>query len=245
LALNRIVLVYGAGHGAWCWEELAPLLERQGYQVATLDLPGAGEDMTPPANVTLQSYFERVIDVINAGPTPVLLVGHSMGGVPISGAAEAIPNKIGKLVYLAAVLPENGLRLSEVDLGPDSAQRAVLPRDQYSVQFDPALTQEVFFHLCPQERALRAARRMGPQPIGAFSTPISLSAKRWGRIPKTYIICTRDRAFPPAKQYQLCDRMPRIERRFLETDHSPFYSDPEGLAKILDAEARAGSQTAR
>jgi pimeloyl-ACP methyl ester carboxylesterase len=198
VALNRIVLVHGAGHGAWCWEQLIPVLRRRGYQVATLDLPGAGEDTTPPADVTLQSYFQRVIDTINAGPAPVLLVGHSMGGVPISGAGEAIPDKIGRLVYLAAVLPENGLKLSQVDLGPDSAQRAVIPRDGHSVQFDPALTQEVFFHLCPPEIALRAARRVGPQPIGAFSTPVSLSAGRWGRIPKTYIICTQDRAFPVA-----------------------------------------------
>jgi pimeloyl-ACP methyl ester carboxylesterase len=242
--LDRIVLVHGAGHGAWCWEELVPLLEGRGYQVSTLDLPGLGDDSTPSASVTLEGYFQRVIEVVNAGIAPVLLVGHSMGGVPISGAAEALPDKVGRLVYLAALLPENGLRISEFDLGEDSAQRAVVPRDEGTIDFDPRLVQDIFYNTCPPEFALRAAGRLRPQATGAFTTRILLTAERWGRVPKTYIICTRDRAFPPAKQYWLCNRLPDIRRRLLHTDHSPFYSDPEGLADLLDIEAR-GTRDAR
>jgi pimeloyl-ACP methyl ester carboxylesterase len=107
-AIKRIVLVHGAAHGAWCWEMLAPLLEAGGYEVDTLDLPGLGDDLTPPKDVTLQSYIDRVVQVVSAKPGKVLLVGHSMGGAPISGAGEAVPERVGRLVYLAAFLPKNG-----------------------------------------------------------------------------------------------------------------------------------------
>jgi len=237
--LSRIVLVHGAAHGAWCWEKVVPLLEAKGFEVATLDLPGLGDDPTPPKDVTLQAYFDRVIEVLNAGPGPALLVGHSMGGMPISGAAEAVPEKVGKLVYLAALLPEDGLRMGDFDLGPDSALRARAPSEvEGTFGFDPALAAEVFYNTCTAEDAAAGVARLRPQATGPFPDPVTLTPQRWGAIPKTYILCTRDQAFPLAKQEWLCDRTPGVRRRSLATDHSPFLSDPQGLADILADEAR-------
>jgi pimeloyl-ACP methyl ester carboxylesterase len=237
---ERIVLVHGAAHGAWCWEELVPLLEARGYEVSTLDLPGLGDDPTPQKDVTFAGYVRRVVDVVEAGTKPVLLLGHSMGGAPISQAAEEIPDSIGKLIYLAAILPRDGESMAAVGLGgDDSAARAVIPSDVEGAHgFDPALAPAVFYNSCDPATAARATKRLRLQADAPLATPLKLSPERWGRIPKTYIICTRDRALPTAQQHWMCERAPDVKKRLMETDHSPFYSDPVGLAEIIDQEAR-------
>ena len=67
---------------------------------------------------------------------------------------------------------------------------------------------------------------------------LHLTSSRWGSIPKTYIVCAQDRALPPGAQHWWCERAPEVKKRLMDTDHSPFYSDPEGLAAIIDEEAR-------
>jgi pimeloyl-ACP methyl ester carboxylesterase len=238
--LDRIVLVHGAGHGAWCWERVVPLLEARGYQVSTLDLPGAGEDPTPQEEVTLAGYVQRVIDVVRSGPGPVLLLGHSMGGAPISQAAEEIPELVGKLVYLAAILLKDGESMASVGLGgKDSARRAIIPAGIDDAHgFDRIIASEVFYNTCDPATADRASERLGLQATAPLGQKLSLSSERWGRIPKTYVVCTCDHALPTPQQHWLCARMPEVKKRAMETDHSPFFSDPEGLVEIIDQEAQ-------
>ena len=87
------VLVHGAWHGAWCWFKVIPLLEKRGHKVVALDLPSHGRDKTPTSSVTLQSYADRVCQTLDECSEPVVLVGHSMGGVVITQAAEQRPKK--------------------------------------------------------------------------------------------------------------------------------------------------------
>ncbi len=121
--LDHIVLVHGAAHGAWCWEDVVPLLEARSFRVTAVDLPGLGQDPTPPGQVTLQHYIDCVAAALRSVSCRALLVGHSMGSIAISGAAEAVPEKVGKLLYVAAVLPAAGTAVGGIDLGPDSASR--------------------------------------------------------------------------------------------------------------------------
>jgi pimeloyl-ACP methyl ester carboxylesterase len=94
----RIHLVHGAWHGRWCWVKTIAELEGMGHTVVALDLPGLGEDQTPPAEITLQRYVDAVCDALGKEEEPVLLVGHSMGGIVVSEAAERLPEKIKRLV---------------------------------------------------------------------------------------------------------------------------------------------------
>lgn len=236
-ALQRIVLVHGAAHGAWCWEELIPLLESRGYEVDALDLPGMGADTTPPADITLQTYIDRVVEVVSAKPGPVLLVGHSMGGISISGAAEAVPERIGKLVYVAALLPKDGESINEImtrNFGTQEPDRA--PRGEEGVTFTAEAAISMFYSSTPPGTAARAAERLRAQPEGPFAGIVALSPSRWGALPKTYIVCTQDRAISHSLQDWFCERVPEAKKRLMETDHSPFYSDPEGLAAIIAEE---------
>src|ERR1700691_6029337 len=107
-SMSTYLLIHGAWHGGWCWRSVAPLLEAAGHTVLAPDLPGHGDDITPTAAVTLKSYTDRICEIAGAQAKPVILLGHSMGGVAITQAAENCPDKIGALVYMCAFLPRNG-----------------------------------------------------------------------------------------------------------------------------------------
>ena len=127
--------------------------------------------------------------------------------------------------------------LSLLDL-PRSASQALRPSAiEGAVEFDPALVQELFYNRCAPELALRAKVRLKPQAAAPLSEPVVLSDERYGRIAKSYIICTDDHAFPASAQRGLCERA-RIERiRTIASDHSPFFSAPQELADMVHEEA--------
>ena len=243
--MKRIVLVHGAGHGAWCWEEVVPLLAGEGFDVVAIDLPGLGVDRTLPGDVTLDGYRAAVIRAVVAVPEPVTLVGHSMGGMAISVAAEAEPRRIGNLVYLAALLPKDGERLIDLvqeDQSPSATRTAGSWSEAEALELEPLIARDMFYNTCSEEQAKSAVARLRPQATRPMYEPVRLSAARWGSVQKTYIVCEQDRALPPQKQHWLCERMPQVRKLSMNTDHSPFYSDPRGLAALIAAEARAVSR---
>ncbi|HLY53928.1 MAG TPA: alpha/beta fold hydrolase [Stellaceae bacterium] len=241
---RAIVLVHGAGHGAWCWEQVVPRLERKGYHVAALDLPGLGDDPTPARDATFELGVARVVDAVRAAPGPVLLLGHSAGGIVISQAAENAPDSIGKLVYLAACLPVDGESLrSMIEItnrhpGP-SAMGVLRPSDVEGAHgFAEELAAETFYNTCDPGAARRAIARLRPQPDAPLGVPVALSPERFGRVAKSYIVCARDQALPPGAQHFMCERMPGVTKHVMDCDHSPFFCAPDGLVEIIDREAR-------
>ena len=106
--MSTLVLVHGAWHGGWCWERVTPLLKEKGHEVVVVDLPGHGDSGVPFAEVTLAVYGNHAAEVLDEQVEPVMLVGHSMGGLVISEAAERRPEKIGLLVYLTGPAPGRG-----------------------------------------------------------------------------------------------------------------------------------------
>ena len=106
--MSTYILIHGSWHGAWCWYKVVPLLEKAGHKALAIDLPGHGRDWTPAPDISLQSYVDCVCKVIDSQPEPVVLVGHSRGGIVLSQVAEVRPEKIEMLVYLSAFLIPNG-----------------------------------------------------------------------------------------------------------------------------------------
>jgi pimeloyl-ACP methyl ester carboxylesterase len=228
-ALERIVLVHGAAHGAWCWERVVPLLRARGFAVDALDLPGLGADLTPPRDVTFDNYLQRVLQTVRARPERVLLVGHSMGGTPVAAAAEAACDQVGRLLFLAAALPVDGeglgmlLELAERFPGR-SASTALRPSQvEGAMEFAPELAAEAFYNQCDADTARAAVARLRPQATGPLqSAPVRLTAERYGTVPKSYVICTRDQALPPDLQRWLSVRTPGTRVSERPWDHSPF-----------------------
>ncbi len=111
--MSTYMLIHGAMHGAWCWERVIPLLQSSGNAVIAPDLPGHGADRTPHSAVTLAHYIACVGELLEAAGVPVVLVGHSMGGMVVSAALDAWPAKVRHLVYISAVVPTDGESMNE------------------------------------------------------------------------------------------------------------------------------------
>jgi pimeloyl-ACP methyl ester carboxylesterase len=233
--LNHIVLIHGASHGGYCWDDVAPLLRKMGYRVSAPDLPGLGADRTPIAGITFEAYVERAVEAVKAANEPVLLLGHSMGGAVVAGTAEAIHEKIGKLVFLAGLVPLDGQSMEDATREFFPAFPPAAPNGM--LDFDPATSGMMFYNTCSAETRERAVARLRPQAHAPYTSRLQLTAPRFGEVPKTYIVCTQDAAMPVAAQEKICLRIPGLKRREIDTDHSPFYCDPAGLAAIIDNEA--------
>src|SRR5215813_10708238 len=109
-APKTFVLAHGSWHGGWCWKRVADQLRAQGHVVYAPSYTGMGDRAhLLTKDITINTFVEDIVQVIQSEElTNVILVGHSFGGVPISGAADRIPEKIAQLVYLDSVLVESG-----------------------------------------------------------------------------------------------------------------------------------------
>lgn len=236
--MTTFVLVHGSWHGAWCWHRVVPQLEALGHQVLAPDLPGHGDDATPVAQITLGAYAERVASVIRSATEPVVLVGHSFGGIVISQAAEIIPEQISRLVYVTAFLPANGQslsRLATTDADNPVALSASTSADQQLISLDLAQVQELLYADCPESDIALARERLCAEPVRPFITPVTLTAGRADSIPRTYIECRNDIAIPLWFQHQMQGTVPCAPVYSMATGHSPFFAAPAELARLLVA----------
>jgi len=235
--MASFLLIHGAWHGGWCWRHVIPLLESKGHRTIAADLPGHGADQTPTASVTLKSYTDRICHIARGESEPVILVGHSLGGVAITQAAEDCPERIRALVYLCAFLPRNGDSLSTwasedfeskvnpstLEIGPDG-----------TTVFKREWARDAFYMQCSDEDIAFAQARLVPQSPAPISTPVKTTARRWGRLSRYYIECTRDRAITLKLQHAMQKESPCRQTFSIDTDHSPFFSKPRELAEIFD-----------
>ncbi len=224
------VLVHGGLHGGWCWDKVVPLLRKRGHLVEAPDLPGHGKDKTPIQEVTLQSCVDKVCSIINTLSEPVILVGHSMGGLVISQVAEQIPDKIKLLVYLTANLLHDGESMF-------SRFGKLLPilnisEDQkyYSVTSEIA---RLFYNDCSKEDIARAKELLCPESMAFYKASLHLSKEKFSRVPRIYIECLKDQVLLPSDQKALYLAMPCLKVVSLNTGHSPFLSAPEQLTACL------------
>jgi pimeloyl-ACP methyl ester carboxylesterase len=231
--MSDFVLVHGAWHGAWCWERVAPLLAARGHRVRAIDLPGHGADPKPPGAVTWDDYMDRMGEAIAAAAEPPILVGHSLGGAVITGAADRWPERLRALVYLCAMLPDAPDFFSRFQAGSALAGGVRPSADGRVMELDPAVVREAFYHDCSEADAARAAARLRPQPAGAFQMSFELAPGRFGRVPRHYVECTEDRAIDLASQRAMHARVPCAVHT-LPASHSPFYSMPGRLAAVLE-----------
>lgn len=240
--MTMFVLVHGASHGSWCWDKVIPLLNAQGHEAIAVDLPGNtyGEFDIPPSQVTLKSYTDEVCDVLDELDEPVVLVGHSLGGLTITQTAEYRPDKIKSLVYLTALLFDNHRAMMPVASRETDVVRAGLQRDAWtvsddlsSVTFHADAVRARFFNDCTDDDFAWAQTMLVPQPSGPLMDPMQTTAENYGRVPKVYIECELDGALAIAYQREMQADMPCDRTFTLNTGHSPFISAPDKLVECL------------
>jgi pimeloyl-ACP methyl ester carboxylesterase len=240
-AMSTFVLIHGAWHGAWCWRKVTSRLEKLGHRVVAPDLPGLGDDRTPVERVSLPMWTRHVCDILDAESEPVILVGHSRGGIVLSEVAEQRPDKIRALVYLTAFLVRDGeclFDLAQRDMSSLVAGNMVMSPDKLCSTVREEFLRDAFYALCSDEDFELARRRLRPEPTVPLATPVRVTAENFGRVPRIYVQCLRDRAIPPALQEQMYSASPCREVRTLDTDHSPFFSAPDELTAHLHELAR-------
>lgn len=242
----EIVLVHGGLHGAWCWEHVLPLLREAGYTASAPDLPGMGQDRTPLAEVTLASTADFLAAYVGVRHD-VVLVGHSMAGPVISECAERVPEHLLGLVYLASNLVPSGQSMREAaGLDLDGVMTGVhVSADGLSSTYEPEAALSIFYNSTDRAEAERAIARLTPQPLEPTAARLSLSADRFGSVPRAYIECLQDRAIPIAFQRRMQEALPCAPVVTMDCDHSPFLCQPDALSgHIIDIARHFLSSTA-
>jgi pimeloyl-ACP methyl ester carboxylesterase len=232
----HFVLVHGAWYGAWCWYKIFARLQHLGHNVTVVDLPAHGVDLTPVPQATLDSYAQRVISVLPVTDDPVILVGHSMGGIVISTVAEAQPRAIDKLVYLSAFLLTDAQTLFAVaSVDPDAiAPKIIIPDPANGVlNLQRDRVAEAFLGHTSDSNIELATALYRPDPIAPFVTPVRVTPENFGSVRRFYISCLDDKAVSVASQRQMIAASP-VEAVFkINTDHSAFLSTPDLLTERL------------
>ena len=237
----QFVLVHGSFHGAWCWDHLIPILERQGHRVAAPNLPGSGDDPAPLENANLDSYATRVAGVIDGLPGRIILVAHSMGGIVASQVAERRPGRLAAVIYVNGLLFRSNEGLvsflnEHAHLGVEDLvlKNMKVSADGVTATFPAEAAAEVFYNTSHPALAAWAASRLRPQRMQVYHDALELTPQRYGAVPRFYVEGLRDNAVSIAYQRAMTGRTP-CERVFtLDCDHSPFVSTPEALADILN-----------
>ncbi|HEX5227940.1 MAG TPA: alpha/beta fold hydrolase [Bryobacteraceae bacterium] len=237
--MARFVLVHGAFSGGWIWEPLAKRLIAAGHSVDAPDLPGLGEDYTPPAQVTLASCAARVCEALQRGSEPAVLVGNSMGGLVATQAAAHCPDRVAALVYATAFAPHDGQSLLDLTQLPEGAGDQV--QANITMEGNPpvaimstAASRDALYGSCSEDVAAWAIAKQRPQPVAPFVTPVSIPAGALDNIPRFYVLCLRDRAITAALQRRMSREAGCAEVVELDTDHTPHLSMPDQLSDALN-----------
>lgn len=238
------VLIHGSWHGGWCFDEVAARLRAAGHAVRAPTLPGMGADEAGLRSVTLQGWAEfaaRQSAELKAElhGAPVVLAGHSRGGLVISQAAETDPFAMDALVYICAMMLPDGMSRAAFkqreEPTPDFDVLISPVHGGAGTVVDPARAGPVFAQLSPPELVAAALPRLLAEPHGPRATPLSLTAERWGSLPRTYVETLHDRTIPIASQRLMQAMSPGARVVTLDADHSPYLSAPDELAAALIA----------
>ncbi|MBV2353926.1 alpha/beta hydrolase [Streptomyces sp. J2-1] len=222
--LPSLLLVHGAWHAPWCWEQLAA--ELPDVDVRTVALPSSGSD--PKALGDLYDDAAAISGAVREIGGPTVVVGHSYGGCPVTQAAGSAGD-VRRVVYLSALMQDVGDSLLSLVGGAYPPDWDVHEETECFGVHDPlhALYADV-----EPELAARSAARLGYESLRAVRQPLTEAA--WHTVPSTYIVCEEDVAIPPVLQEQMAVRADRVRR--IRSSHSPFLSRPAELAALLREE---------
>ncbi|KAJ3697980.1 hypothetical protein LUZ61_001685 [Rhynchospora tenuis] len=248
LETNIIVLVHGGGFGAWCWYKSISLLEDSGFKVNAIDLAGSGVNSSDTNAITSLSEYVKPLTTFLESLTEdqkVILVGHDFGGACISHAMEMFPKKVAKAVFVSAAMLTSGC--STLDMFSEqadangllhSAQKFVYSngKDQppTAISLDKALIKELLFNQSPSKDVSLASVSMRPIPFAPVLEKLSLTDENYGSVRRFYIETTEDNTIPLSSQQKMCElNPPEKVFRLKSSDHSPFFSKPQALHKLL------------
>ncbi|KAJ8567139.1 hypothetical protein K7X08_019347 [Anisodus acutangulus] len=248
LETNHFVLVHGGGFGAWCWYKTIALLEEAGFKVTAVDLTGSGiHSFDTNSIASLSQYVQPLTDFLErlADEEKVILVGHDFGGACISFAMELHSFKVSKAVFVAAAMLSSGQ--SALDIFSQKTDSNDLMRQSQifiyangndkpptAIDLDKSLLRDLLFNHSPAKDVALASVSMRPIPFSPVLEKLRLSDSKYGSVRRVYIETAEDNAMPIALQQNMISNNPPERVFHLKgADHSPFFSKPQALHRIL------------
>lgn len=233
---DTFILVHGAFQDASGWSATAARLQEAGHAVVPVTLPGRGATGAEAQAVTLADHVAAVRAAVEAADEPVILVGHSFGGMTVAQVANDLPDRVAMAVFVAAYLPadgesmqalamedhDNGFTAETFVIAPDYSHATILGADQVRVFLNDGTAE--------QQAALGAT--MIAEPLGPIGTPVALGDGFAG-VAKAYVRTARDMTVSPALQDRMIARAAVSKVETLDTGHLPYVTDPDGLAAAL------------
>jgi pimeloyl-ACP methyl ester carboxylesterase len=219
-AKNTVVLVHGAFHDGWCWELVRSALDERGVPNQSLDLPFTG----------LAGDAEAVGKLLDAIDGPVVLMGHSYGGMVISRAASG-RDDVEHLVYLCAVQVGEDVDLATAMTTSDELMSSLVHGDDGAMSVDPTVAPAVFYHDCGDALTATAVSHLRGMGFGVVQEEDDPPPAAGKRIESTYVVCTDDQTIAPESQRKMATNADHVVE--WDTSHSPMLSRPELVAGLL------------
>ncbi len=233
--MATFVLVHGGGHGGWCYHKLAHLLRQAGHDVYTPTLTGLGEraHLLRP-DIDLETHIADVAAVLSFEDLhDVILVGHSYGGMVITGVADRAADRIKELVFLDAAHPANGESLA--DYAPEAmayARSSSKVVDGVELTLWPSPELVAMLGVTDPEDAAWLFSKLTPHPWLCFAQKLQFqNGDAALRLPRTNINCTVNLSNSPPEA-----RAKQLEghRNFeIDTGHNLMVTEPEKVAAML------------
>jgi len=235
--MSVFVLVHGAWHDGSAWEPVARHLEAKGHQTLSPTIAGHGKGAAK--NVNHAQCTQSIVDAIaKQSLSNFILVGHSFGGTIISKVAEAIPEKIRRLVFVNGFVLRDGHSLfDEVPPHTVTAFEALAAQSSDgSVMLPYPVWRETFINDADEPTAQRAYAQLSPSPAQPFRDRLDLKKFYALTTPRSYINATEDTALPQGEwgwHPRMSSRLGMFRLVQMPGSHEVMYTNPAGLAEKL------------
>ena len=231
---STYVLVHGAWHGGWCWVRVADRLRAAGHTVFTPTQTGLGERKhLMSADITPETFTDDIANVIEAEELDdVILVGHSFGGRPVCGVADRTPQRLRRLVFVDASLPENGKSAFDNTL-PELRDARIKAAQESSGGLSLPAPPAAAFGVTDPDDVAWVERRMTPHPFKTYSLPSLLKNPIGNGVPATYIRCTAPAFANTASSAEYAKSRPDWQYLEIATGHDAMVTKPAELSEML------------
>lgn len=236
--MENFVIIPGAWESAWGYNRVCSLLEAEGHKTYPLDMPGHGQDKTPPLGMSLNSYVEKVCKEIEKIGEPVILMAHSMGGAVMTEVASKIPNSLKCIVYLASFILQDGETIYDKQ---EVSTQYFIDHPEFGTystdNWDTSLcTEEAWkrggYNTCTDEECHESYLHISAEKLEVFETPVHRSAA-FESVPRYYIHTLQDVAIPMERQRKMVEHSPCKKVYSIDACHAVYMSNPKKVADTL------------
>lgn len=235
--MATFVLVHGAWHGGWCWAETANILRGFGHDVHCPTLTGLGErSHLLSADVTSDTHVTDISNVLKWWElTDVILVGHSYGGLVITGVASQVPERLRALVYLDAFVPEQSNEAIFAKANPARMAAFQKQIDAGAIGLD---ADDAIHTWTDDPGKLHWLRGLiTPHPRGTFQSGVTLTGREAEVPHRHYILAARNTTSAFNGEYARVSDRDGWTTDTIDSLHDAMVEDPDDLARKLDAYA--------